>query len=109
MITITIIKNKSSDYIGFKCIGHAEFAEYGEDIVCASVSILVINTINSVEMLLKEPFRCIQDEEQGLIDFRFEQIPGRQAELLLNSMILGLTEVEKQYGKKYILLKFEEV
>ncbi len=109
MITITILKNKSSDYIGFKCIGHAGFAKYGEDIVCASVSILVINTINSVEELLKESFQCIQDEEKGLIDFRFEHIPSRQAKLLLDSMILGLNEVEKQYGKKYILLKFEEV
>lgn len=109
MITITILKNKSGDYIGLKCIGHAEFAEYGEDIVCASVSMLVINTINSVEALVKEPFHCMQDEEIGLIDFKFEHVPSEQAKLLFDSMILGLTKVKRQYGKKYILLKFEEV
>ena len=109
MITITIFKKKSRDYIGFKIVGHAGFAAYGADIVCASVSILVINTINSMEVLLKEPFQYTQDEDKGLIDFRFEQIPSEEAKLLLDSMILGLTEVEKQYGKKYILLTFKEV
>ncbi|MDD3205266.1 MAG: ribosomal-processing cysteine protease Prp [Lachnospiraceae bacterium] len=109
MITITILKEKSGNIIGLHTLGHAGFAEYGEDIVCAAVSMLVINTINSLDILLRESFECTQDEEKGIINLHFNQIPSDNAKLLMDSMILGLKEVKKQYGKKYILLKFEEV
>ncbi|MEG1847300.1 MAG: ribosomal-processing cysteine protease Prp [Lachnospiraceae bacterium] len=109
MITVTISKNGSGNYTGFTCIGHAGFADSGKDIVCAAVSMLVINTINSLDQLLKEPFHCASKESTGEITVRFETAPSMQAVLLLDSMVLGLTEVKKQYGKKYILLKFEEV
>jgi len=109
MITITVLKDHSGNYKGFHSFGHAEFAEAGEDIVCAAVSMLVINTINSMEVLLQESFQCDSNDENGFIHFRFKGIPSDNAILLMNSMILGLKEVQKQYGKKYILLKFEEV
>lgn len=109
MITITIVKNKSSQYTGFKCLGHAGFAKYGEDIVCAAVSVLVINTIHSMETLLDELFHCSQDEDDGRIELQFDRTPSKSAVLLLDSMVLGLKEIKKQYGKKYIILKFEEV
>ena len=47
MIDVTLFQNDSGDYVGFRMTGHAEYAEYGSDIVCAAVSVLVINTINS--------------------------------------------------------------
>ena len=50
MIIITIFQNQES-VTGFRCIGHAEYAEYGSDIVCAGVSALVVNAINSIEAL----------------------------------------------------------
>ena len=50
MIDVTLFQNDSGDYVGFRMTGHAEYAEYGSDIVCAAVSVLVINTINSVEI-----------------------------------------------------------
>ncbi|MDR7870266.1 MAG: ribosomal-processing cysteine protease Prp [Tissierellaceae bacterium] len=39
MINIKIFRNKDN-IIGFKIKGHANFAEYGEDIVCAAISVL---------------------------------------------------------------------
>lgn len=109
MITITIFKNKSGNYTGFECLGHAGFARLGKDIVCAAVSMLVINTVNSIDELLKEPFQCLQEESKGIITVCFDHVPSERAVLLLDSMVLGLEEVKRQYGKKYILLKFEEV
>ena len=43
MIQITFHKTRTGDYQGFTCSGHAGYAAYGEDIVCAAVSALVIN------------------------------------------------------------------
>ena len=41
MITVKIYKNQEEEYVGFQTDGHAEYAEDGYDIICASVSILV--------------------------------------------------------------------
>ena len=48
MIHVTIYENQKHEYTAFNCIGHAQYGEPGEDIVCAAVSVLVINTINSI-------------------------------------------------------------
>ena len=55
-------------FLGFDCLGHAGYAEEGEDIVCAAISALVINTINSLEMFTRgNIFYSDSDEETGMI------------------------------------------
>ncbi len=51
MTKITIFRNHDGEYLGFDCLGHAGYADEGEDIVCAGISALVINTINSIGLL----------------------------------------------------------
>jgi hypothetical protein len=109
MIQITVYQNKSKEFKGFRCLGHAGFAEYGEDIVCAAVSVLVINTINSIDQFTEDTFSLEQDEESGLIELRFSDLPAHDAVLLMNSMILGLKEIQQSYGKQYIAFRFKEV
>jgi len=109
MTTITIQKTGSNEYSAFRFEGHSGFAESGKDIVCASISVLVINTINSIETLTSDKLEVETNEKKGLISGRFSGHPSMEATLLLDSMLLGLKEIEKQYGKKFIKLKFEEV
>ena len=109
MITVTFHRTGSAEYIGFICSGHAGFDTYGKDIVCASVSVLVINTVNSLEEIAKEQITVETDEEQGIISCKLKNGPNEAAKVLLNSLVLGLSQIEKQYGKQYCKLKFEEV
>ena len=51
MTDITIWKTPEGKYRGFECNGHADFAAYGKDVVCAALSVLTINTINSIDQL----------------------------------------------------------
>lgn len=39
---------------GITITGHAEYAEHGKDIVCASVSILFLNLVKSIEDLTED-------------------------------------------------------
>ncbi|MBO5259453.1 MAG: ribosomal-processing cysteine protease Prp [Agathobacter sp.] len=94
---------------GFRCIGHAGYAEAGSDIICAGVSTLVINTINSIEILTDSLFSVETEEESGLIDFQFQGVVDEGAELLIRSMILGLQGIQQDYGNEYIILNFKEV
>ena len=89
--------------------GHSGYAERGEDIVCAAISVLVINTINSLDQLASQKIKLVTNEEEGLIDCRFDGQINEKSKLLLESMVLGLREIKKQYGKTFIDLTFEEV
>jgi uncharacterized protein YsxB (DUF464 family) len=109
MTQITISRDRYHRYTGFSCTGHAGYAGYGEDIVCAGISILVINTINSLEKLTGDAFVADDDEEKGQITVSFKEAASHDAGILIDSMILGLEGIRDSYGSKYLILDFEEV
>ena len=110
MTKITIFRNHDGEYLGFDCLGHAGYADEGEDIVCAGISALVINTINSIERFTDDETSSVSDEESGTIEFRFGKIPSHDASLLLDSMILGLEDIEdSEEYESYIDIIFKEV
>ena len=109
MTTVTIYKSNKDIYKGFTCKGHAGYKAFGKDIICASISILVINTINSLEELAGQEMDVKEDENTGYIDCRLTQECNEKSKLLLDSMILGLQCIVQQGGKKYLKLRFEEV
>ena len=109
MTHITIYQNENHEVERFTCTGHAGYAASGEDIVCAAISMMVINTINSIETFTSVPFVCEADEETGDIDFQFTEEITPDSALLIDSMILGLKEIQNNYGNKFLELDFKEV
>ena len=96
--------------MGFELSGHAGYADYGEDIVCSAISVLVINAINSVEKLSEDGFKTEIDEKRGYIRFDLdEDRPCDVTETILKSLVIGLEMLSVEYGKKYIKLEFKEV
>lgn len=106
MIKITVFKDCES-FTGFKSEGHAEYADEGFDIICAAVSVLTINTINSIEAFTSDTFHVKQND--GFIQCQFDHELSDNSVLLMKSMILGLQEIEKDYGNEYIRVIFKEV
>ena len=92
--------------IGFKVLGHAFYDESGKDIVCAACSILTINTINSLENLLKIEYKLKQDEEKGRMIFDLKN--NHDVQLLLASYRLGISTIAKEYPK-HLTISTEEV
>ena len=109
MISVTFHKTKAGEYRSFLCSGHAGYDDYGKDIVCASVSVLVINTINSLEELVQEKIVVDADEETGIIRCQFQAPLQEKSKVLVDSLVLGLSQIAGQYGEKYCKLNFEEV
>ena len=110
MTKITIHKTKTGEYLGFTCEGHAGYADSGKDIVCAAISMLVINTVNSFEKITEEPVQVKAAENTGTIECLFTQHPiSESSKVLMDSLVLGLTRIEQQYGKKHCRLHFKEV
>ena len=109
MIKIAVYKNSQGIYRGFKSLGHAGYAEYGEDIVCSAVSVLVLNTINSIEAFTKDSMKVKSDEQSGMIEVHFDDSVSRDTQILMDAMVLGLKTIQKEYKNKYIHLKIREV
>ena len=106
MIQVTIYRNALDQYSGFRMEGHAGFAAYGSDIVCAAVSALVINTINSIQAFTEDICENAVHQEKDVVSFQIPSEPvSKEAELLLESLVLGLQSIAKEYGKKYINFK----
>ncbi len=108
MTKISVFK-KDGIYTGLEVSGHAGYAEAGEDIVCAGISMLVINTINSIETFTEDGFSCEADPKTGYIKFQFNTTISKDSELLMNSLVLGLQGVKEEYGKEYMKLILKEV
>lgn len=109
MISINVYKNKENCIIGFELSGHANYGEYGSDILCASVSALVINSVNSIEKFTDDEFECVEDEKDGFLLFKLTSSISDASSLLLNSLVFGLEQINNDYDNDYITLKFEEV
>ena len=99
MIKIAIYKNAENLITGFIVSGHSGYAEAGSDIVCSAVSVLVINTINSIQHFTSDQFRLEQDEKTGYIEFHVVSPISNNSNLLLSSLALGLQGISEEYTK----------
>lgn len=108
MIKVKVFK-KDGIITGVDVSGHAGYADHGEDIVCAAVSALVINTINSIETFTEDAFGGSSDPNGGHVAFHLKENISNDSILLLNSLILGLEGIRDGYGEEYIKLIIKEV
>ena len=110
MITAAFFKDTKGIWRGFSLTGHAGFAEYGSDIICASVSALAINTVNSIEAFTDDKAVANVEEETGLLTFSFSDIDvSEKGQLFIESLILGLKSIRDEYGSDYLQILFKEV
>ena len=101
MVKVTVYKNENHQSVGFKTLGHAGYAEAGQDIVCSAISILTINTLNSIEKFTDDAFKA--EAADGMVRWKFTELPlSKEAHLLMDSLVLGLQDIQENYGKKYI-------
>ena len=109
MTKVTIYNNLENECVGFDAFEHAGYAEEGEDIVCAAISILVINTMNEIEQFTDVDYTQDVDEEECSIEFMIHK-STKDTTLLLETMVLGLQTLEdNEEYTEYIDLIFEEV
>ena len=111
MTTIEIRKDKTGAYRQIVCMGHADYAEKGEDILCAAISVLVISAMNALEGLAGEKFDETANEEDGFMRFDFsDQVPLQEKSVfLLDSLVYSLEALSREYGKEFLQVHFKEV
>lgn len=111
MIYVTIFTDKEQ-YVGIDFSGHAGHAGKpvdAQELVCSAVSALTINMSNSVEHFTEDLFQADMDEAGGGFHFRFTSDISSESKLLMNSLVLGLQDIEESYGEPYIKIHIKEV
>ncbi|MDR2903449.1 MAG: ribosomal-processing cysteine protease Prp [Clostridiales bacterium] len=107
MTNITIFRNQNAEICGFIAEDH------GDPIVCAAVSALTLNAVNSIEAFTDEDLVYEYNEEDGgslMVELPEIKKGGHNgdANLLLNSMLLGLQWFDHE-NAKHINIIDEEV
>lgn len=84
--------------------GHANYDEFGKDIVCASVSSVIMTTVNSIMNIDNSSISYVDDGNKIII----EKLNDNDiVDKLLDTMILILKDLEEQY-KENIKVESEE-
>ena len=88
------IKENNNKIEEISIIGHAMYDDFGKDIVCSSVSSIVITTVNAIERIDKDsisytelPFNLKKEKDNEITN------------VLLINMIDLLKELQEQYPK----------
>ncbi len=95
------IKKKNNRIYYFEIKGHANAAEYGEDIVCSAISVLgqtcIIGLMEVADIPIKhriEPghLTCEIPEDHTVAK-------AREADIIVNTMYLGMKSVQHSYSE----------
>lgn len=108
MIRVKFYLDADKRYKGFAIRGHAGYAAYGSDIVCAAVSALSTNTVNSLEAFSSDRIQIRTEEEFGALVLRLETRADETSQLFIKSLALGLSSIRDEYGSKYIKILYKE-
>jgi len=99
MVTFSIRRDRNNRINGFTCSGHAGYSEKGTDIVCAAISALTQTAVLALDRLVGVKPILKADSKTGFMDCRWENLSDKtdQAELVIGMVLLGLSEIQKQY------------
>lgn len=74
--------------------GHALYDDFGKDIVCSSVSSIVITTINGIYEIDKKYLNAEEKKDSIVITILKED---KICDKLINNMLMLLSELEESY------------
>lgn len=114
-----IIVNISIDSLGqihkYTVEGHADYAPYGEDIVCAAVSVLAQTTLIALDEVCdidEEKINYEIDEKTGYLGVSLSKDLSKdkmeKAQIVFKTFEIGIKSIIESYPK-YVILKYREV
>jgi uncharacterized protein YsxB (DUF464 family) len=106
MISVTFYKKKN-EIIEITVSGHAGFADHGEDIICAAVSVLTISILNGLTEIIgrNDLNQSIKDGyTHFIIPNSSNDLQKTKTDTLIATYYLGIQGIKEAYGN-YINIK----
>ena len=76
--------------------------------VCAAISVLTINAINTLTEIIEAKVELKSDEKTGMYSCFLEAAPDERTELIMRSLELGDKGISDDYGSKYCKVTYKE-
>lgn len=89
-----IFQRQGGSLLGVRVSGHAEYADPGQDIVCASVSSAVMLTANTITEIFHIPAEVSAEGDAVIIHLSDGDQTGIR---LLDGLYLHLTEIQNEF------------
>lgn len=96
-MTNAIFNYNNNQIKSFKIIGHADYAEYGYDIVCSGITTAVFTSLGLIKKYLNESEYDYQ-ELDGTISLNFKGT-NQIVDDIIENLIEVLKNIERQYPK----------
>jgi len=109
-MTNVTVSYRNNSIVSLEGDGHAGFADHGEDIVCAAISVLMQTAVNSLEAVAGlKSFIFDADETSGYmyieLPANLNETESAKAEIVLKTVLTGLEGIAQAYPKYMRLLK----
>ncbi|AVQ32975.1 ribosomal-processing cysteine protease Prp [Staphylococcus muscae] len=98
MIHVDISLNEEGHITDVVMDGHADFAEHGQDIVCAGASAVVFGSVNAIMGLTSERPDIDYSDDGGYFHVRSVDTKNEQAQLILQAMLVSLQTIKDEYS-----------
>ena len=85
--------------------GHANYDDFGKDIVCASASSIIITSVNACLKFDNSSLNYKKEKDKLIIDIKSNEY---NIKLIINNMIDMLEELAETYNKNIMIVKEED-
>lgn len=110
MNSVIVRTDHEGRFCGFTSSGHAGLAKRGKDIVCAGISALTITAAMAlVQFTTLKPTIQNNNKEEVFLECSWVNEPSQveKSDLIIKMMLLGLTEIEKQFPQHLSIQEVE--
>ena len=111
MTKIEVLR-KGNRIISYKAVGHSEYDEYGSDIVCAALSTALQFPLAGFQDVL-DIYPKYEMSSDGLLSVNLDGMDlgdkEREVNALLESMLVIVRQLSKDYPKNIKLVEKEEI
>lgn len=89
---------QTNNIVQAEVTGHANFDQYGKDIVCAGVSAIVFGSLNALDNLVaQDDIKLVQTDNKIVITVLQ---PTNDNQMILKTMLWQLKTISEQYNKQ---------
>ena len=99
-MTAIIVEKANGKILSVEASGHTGYAEYGEDIVCAALSAIIQTAALGITEVAKIAATIERNDEDGYFRLTLPSLgeeKRREADLILETALRGITDVSQSY------------
>ena len=107
-MTNAVFNYKNDQFVSFKITGHANYSEYGTDIVCAAITTATFTTLGLLQKVLSEKSYKYTEKDADIEFSILEQNDSELVKQIIQNFIEVLDNIKKQYPK-HLKLKIAKI